>query len=90
MDYGVSATFNVADLSPYKEDDYLYYLRSNLVKHGEDDRNQPEMSQTNPPSQGSLRNQVQVQGISHILQAQLEIVPGLIPAHIPGIVFIIS
>ena len=28
-DYGVSATFNVADLSPYLEDDHLANLREN-------------------------------------------------------------
>ena len=28
-DYGVSATFNVADLSLYLEDDHLAYLRAN-------------------------------------------------------------
>jgi len=28
-DYGVSATFNVADFSPYLEDDYLANLRAN-------------------------------------------------------------
>ena len=27
-EYGVSATFNVADLSPYEEDDYLSDLRA--------------------------------------------------------------
>jgi len=48
------------------------------------------MSQTSPPSQGSSSNQVQVQGTSHVLQAQLEIVPGLIPAHVPSFVFVIS
>jgi len=31
-DYRVSATFNIADLSPYEEDDYLYDLRSNPIK----------------------------------------------------------
>ena len=36
-DYGVSVTFNVADLTPYKEDDYLYDLRSNYFEQGEDD-----------------------------------------------------
>jgi len=30
-DYGVSATFNVADLSPSLEDDYLAYLRENSL-----------------------------------------------------------
>ena len=36
-DYGVSATFNVADLSPYLEDDYLSNLRSNSLSQGDDD-----------------------------------------------------
>ena len=27
MDYGISATFNVSDLSPYLQDDYLADLR---------------------------------------------------------------
>ena len=36
-DYGVSATFNVADLSPYLEDDHLANLRSNSSQQGEDD-----------------------------------------------------
>jgi len=31
-DYGVSSMFNVADLSPYEEDNYLYDLRSNPIK----------------------------------------------------------
>ena len=30
-EYGVSATFNVADLSPYLEDDYLDNLRANSL-----------------------------------------------------------
>jgi len=36
-DYGVSATFNVADLSPYVEDDHLANLRANSPQQGEDD-----------------------------------------------------
>ena len=36
-EYGVSCTFNVADLSPYFEDDHLENLRSNSPKQGEDD-----------------------------------------------------
>ena len=88
--YGVSATFNVADLSLYEEDDYLYDLRSNPIKQGEDARNQPSMSRTSPPCQGSESNQVQVQGISQILQVQMELVAGFTPAHVPGIIFIVS
>jgi len=36
-DYGVSATFNVADLSPYLADDYLEDLRANSLQQGEND-----------------------------------------------------
>ena len=37
-DYGILATFNVDDLSPYWEDNYLNDLRSNPLQQGEDDR----------------------------------------------------
>ena len=67
-DYGVSATFNVADLSPYEEDDYLYDLRSNHFKQREDDVIQSDTSQLNSASQGSPI--AQVQGTSSILQIQ--------------------
>ena len=36
-DYRVSATFNVADLNPYAEDDHLDNLRANSLQQGEDD-----------------------------------------------------
>ena len=36
-DYGVSCTFNVADLKPYYEDDHLENLRANSFLKGEDD-----------------------------------------------------
>ena len=36
-DYGVSATFNVADLSPYFKDDHLANLRANSPQQGEYD-----------------------------------------------------
>jgi len=89
-DFGVLATFNIADLSSYEEDNYLYDLRSIPIKQGEHDGNQPDMSQTSPPSQGSSSNQVQVQGTSHILQTQMERVARLIPAHEPIFIFVIS
>jgi len=36
-DYGVSTTFNVADLSPYLADDYLEDLRAHSLSKGEND-----------------------------------------------------
>jgi len=42
-DYGVSATFNVADLGLYLEDDHLVNLRANSCQQGEDDGS-PSMS----------------------------------------------
>jgi len=36
-DYGVSATFNVADLSAYQADDYLEDLRIKSLQQGEND-----------------------------------------------------
>jgi len=37
-DYEVATTFNVANLSPYLEDDLLANLRANSPQQGEDDR----------------------------------------------------
>jgi len=34
--YGLSVTFNVADISPYFEDDHLANLRTNSPQQGED------------------------------------------------------
>jgi len=36
-EYGVSCTFNVADLKPYFEDDKFENLRANFFLEGEDD-----------------------------------------------------
>ena len=36
-DYGVSSTFNVANLSPYEADDYLSDLRIKSSQEGEND-----------------------------------------------------
>jgi len=45
-DCGVSATFNIADLNPYLEDDHLDNLRAKSSQQGEDDGD-PSMSMTN-------------------------------------------
>jgi len=39
-DYGVFATFNVTNLSPYLEDDTLDNLRENSLQQGKDDGDQ--------------------------------------------------
>jgi len=50
-DYGVSATFNVADLSPYLGDDTLENLRGNSPKQGKEDGDQGSCPST---SKGAL------------------------------------
>jgi len=49
-EYGVSATFNVVDLSPYLEDDTLENLRVNSSQQGEDDGDQASNDQVNIPT----------------------------------------
>ncbi|CAO2830890.1 unnamed protein product [Amaranthus hypochondriacus] len=41
ISYGVSSTFNVADLIPFHEEDMLPSLRSSFSKEGEDDVGSP-------------------------------------------------
>ena len=53
-DYGVSATFNVADLSPYLEDDYLEDLRANSLSQGENDGG-PSLSMINSSSKTKIK-----------------------------------
>jgi len=50
-DYGVSATFNVADLSPYLEDNHLDNLRANSPQQREVDGG-PSMSMIVSPQGG--------------------------------------
>jgi len=52
-DFGVSATFNVAKLSPHLGDDQLLNLRANSPQHGEDDGDPPMEPHHEP--QGSPR-----------------------------------
>jgi len=44
-DYGVSRTFNVADLKPYFDDDHLENLRANSPQQGEDDAPKEALSE---------------------------------------------
>ena len=49
-EYGVSTTFNMADLSPYLADDMLESLRANSSRQGADDGDQALNDQFNSPS----------------------------------------
>jgi len=49
-DYGVAATFNVAYLSPYLEDEHLVHLRANSFQQGEDDEDQAMVQDLAPQS----------------------------------------
>jgi len=57
-DYGVSATFNVADLSPYLEGDYLEDLRENSLSQGENDGG-PSLSMIN----SSIKTKIKLKDI---------------------------
>jgi len=47
-DYGVFATFNAADLSPYLDDNYLEDLRANCSSQGENDGGPSLLVSTSP------------------------------------------
>jgi len=68
-DFGASATFNVAALSPYLPDDYLVDLRIKSSQQGKDDG--VPSSQSNEDAQTSLVSlnlASKVHRITHILQ----------------------
>jgi len=77
-DYGVSATFNVADLSPYLEDDHLANLRANSPQQGEDDGG-PSMGTDQEP-QGMLRMSNFSSNVKEKVQALLTQLP-LLPEY---------
>jgi len=53
-DYGVSATFNVADLSRYNDDNYLEDLRANSLSHGENDGGSSLSIMTSPANSSPI------------------------------------
>jgi len=90
-DYGVSATFNVADLSPYLEDDHLSNLRANSRQQREDDGG-PSVEPHHEP-QGSLRSlsiRSQVKEMVQDFLHQHSDPPGYTPIHKPGFVSLLE
>ena len=77
-DYGVSATFNVADLSPYyDEEDALPSLRSNSSQPGEDDGDHPKI---HPKADQSKTVSKQAQ----VLRKECEIMMDYVDSDLPA------
>ena len=79
-DYGVSATFNVANLSPYLYDDTFENLRVNSSQQGEDIGDQATTYQKHIPTiqvshNKSLRSQELTQMIKDMLATQTILEP---------------
>jgi len=90
-DYGVSATFNVADLSPYLEDDHLENLRANSPQQAEDDGG-PSMGTDQEPH-GMLGRSNFSSNVKDKVQAlltQLPLLPGYSFMHKPGFVYLLE
>ena len=90
-EYEVSATFNVADLSPYEEDDHLANLRANSLQQEEDDGGpSPTTSQSHQGSPTSPSLMTKVQEISLGGQGNYFVKTGISAVHKPGFVHVIT
>jgi len=90
-DYGVSATFNVADLSSYLEDDHLSNLRANSLQQREDDGG-PTV-EPHHELQGSLKSSsmhCQVKKKVQALLHQLSVSPGCLSMPKPDFVHLLE
>jgi len=90
-DYGVSATFNVADLSAYQADDYLADLRIKSHQQGADDGvslSQDMEEGRRSPARSNARSKVQA--MAQILEKSQSDATGSYSQKIPGLVCLIS
>ena len=89
-DYGVSATFNVAELSPFHPNGSPIDLRIKSFQQGEDDRFLPSHDLVHDvPSPERPRTRSQVQSMAHLLlETQIELY-GFRIVFKPGFVFLI-
>jgi len=67
-DYGVSAMFNVLDLSPYEADDYSSDLRIKSSQQGEDDGGPSARSINVPMIQNNQEINSKATAISHLVE----------------------
>ena len=90
-EYGVSTSFNVADLSPYLEDDTLENLRANFTQQGEDDGDQAPNDQVNVPTvQPSQEKESKAQELAQIIKNIMTAQSTQIPTQLPDFVSLIS
>ena len=90
-EFGVSATFNVVDLSPYLEDGHLANLRSNSSQQEEDDGGPSREHQKNlQDQQESLSTSTKGHAIIKSLLSQFSALPGFEPVHKPSFVHLLS
>jgi len=90
-DYGVSATFNVADLKAYHEDDYLADLRIKSSQQGEDDGVPTTIDNDKGPTSPTRFNlSSRVQALAHIVEESLRQAPGFKDQFLPGFVHLIT
>jgi len=89
--YGVSTTFNVADLSPFHPDDSQTDLRLKSFQQGEDDRVLPSQDLVhNETSPERPRTRSQVLKMAHILQETQTAATRLNGQKMPGFVHLIT
>jgi len=90
-DYGVSTTFNVADLQAYHKDDYLADLRIKSSQQGENDVFSPTIdNEEGPTSQSGSNTSSKVQALVQIVQESQGSAHGLKNQNLPGFVQLIS
>jgi len=89
-DYGVSATFNVADLSPYEADDYLSDLRIKSAQQGENDGGPSTRSDNVQVAQNNQETKSKVTAISHLMEKLQGDTPGFSSRILPGFYYLIT
>ena len=90
-EYEVSATFNVADLSPFYPDTLLPNLRIKSFQQGEDDGILPSQDLDHEESSPTRpRTRSQVKKMAHILQEDQAATNGLHGQKMPGFMHLIS
>jgi len=87
--YGVSATFNVADLSPYEADDYLSDLRIKSSQQGENDGGPSTRSNNVQMMQNNQEIKSKTTAISHLAETTRVDAPGFSSGFSPGFCYLI-